>query len=60
LRSVLALLFLVWFVIGALAGLKRHYFSWSDTIGAEVVTVVVMTLAGPLNYCAVNPKIAHC
>jgi hypothetical protein len=59
-RSGLVLLLLVWFVIGALAGLQRHYYSGSDASCAKAGTIAVTILAGPLNYLGANPKIAHC
>jgi hypothetical protein len=59
-RTVLALLLVVWFVIGALAGLQRHYYSGADASCAKAGTITVTVLAGPLNYVGVNPKIAHC
>ena len=59
-RTGLALLLVVWLVIGALAGLQRHYYSGSDASCAKAGTIAVTVLAGPLNYVGVNPKIAHC
>jgi hypothetical protein len=56
----LALLLVVWFVIGALAGFQRHYYSGSDANCAKAGTVALTVLAGPLNYVGLNPKIAHC
>jgi len=35
-RSVLALVLVVWFVIGALAGFQRHYYSGSDASCASI------------------------
>jgi len=59
-RSVLALLLVVWFVIGALAGFQRHYYNGSDASCAKAGTIALTVLAGPLNYIGLNPKIAHC
>jgi hypothetical protein len=59
-RSVLALLLVVWFVIGALAGFQRHYYSGSDANCAKAGTVALTVLAGPLNYVGLKTKIAHC
>ena len=59
-RIGLALVLVLWFVIGALAGFQRHYYSGSDASCAKAGTIAVTVLAGPLNYAAVNPKIAHC
>ena len=59
-RIGLALVLVLWFVIGALAGFQRHYYSGSDASCAKAGTIAVTVLAGPLNYAGVNPKIAHC
>jgi len=59
-RTGLALLLVVWLVIGALAGLQRHYYSGSYASCAKAGTIAVTVLAGPLNYAGVNPKVAHC
>jgi hypothetical protein len=48
-RSGLALLLLVWFVIGALAGLQRHYYSGSDASCAKAGTIAVTIRAGSLD-----------
>ena len=55
--SVLAVLVVIWLVIGALAAGQRHYFSGSSTNCAKVSTTIVTILAGPLNYVGANPKI---
>jgi hypothetical protein len=54
---LIAVLFVVWLVIGAVAAWQRDYFSGSSTNCAEVGTTVVTIFAGPLNYLGVNPKI---
>jgi hypothetical protein len=54
---LLALLVLVWLVIGAIAAGQRHYYSGSATNCAKAGTIAVTILAGPLNYFGVNPKI---
>jgi nitric oxide reductase large subunit len=54
---VVALLLVVWLVIGVIAAAQRHYFSGSATNCAKVGTIAVTILAGPLNYLGVNPKI---
>ena len=55
--SLLAVLLLVWLLIGAVAAGQRGYFSGSSTNCAKVSTTVVTILAGPLNYVGANPKI---
>jgi hypothetical protein len=54
---LLALLLVVWLVIGVIAAWQRNYFSGSDANCAKIGTITVTILAGPLNYLGVNPKI---
>ena len=55
--SLLAVLLLVWLLIGAVAAGQRGYFSGSSANCAKVSTTVVTILAGPLNYVGANPKV---
>jgi len=56
-----SIIVVVWLVIGVLAAFQRGYFSDdSKTSCAEVSTVLVTVVAGPLNYVGVNPKIDDC
>jgi hypothetical protein len=57
---ILSMLLVIWFIIGALAGLQRHYYSGSYASCAKAGTIAVTILAGPLNYVGVNPKITAC
>jgi len=57
---ILSTLLIIWLIIGALAGLQRHYYSGSDASCAKAGTIAVTILAGPLNYLGVNPKISAC
>ena len=57
---IVAVLLVIWFIIGALAGLQRHYYSGADASCAKAGTIAVTILAGPLNYVGVNPKITSC
>ncbi len=50
----------VWLVIGVLAALQRGYFSDAQTNCAELGTIAVTTIAGPLNYVGLNPKVEDC
>jgi hypothetical protein len=51
-------LIVIWLVIGLIAAYQRGYFKdTGDASCAEAGTVIVTTLAGPLNYMGVNPKI---
>jgi membrane protein YdbS with pleckstrin-like domain len=55
---LIALVLIVWFIIGAIAAGQRHYYSGSQTNCAHAGTITVTILAGPLNYVGVNPKIS--
>jgi hypothetical protein len=55
--SLLAVLVLVWLLIGVVAAVQRGYFSGSSANCAKVSTTVVTIVAGPLNYVGANPKI---
>lgn len=50
----------IWLVIGVLAAFQRGYFSGDETNCAEVGTIAVTTVAGPLNYVGLNPKVEDC
>ena len=53
----LSLLVVLWLLIGAFAAYQRNYFS-SDAVNcAQVGTVLVTIIAGPLNYVGLNPKL---
>lgn len=54
--STLAVLFVIWLIIGAIAAGQRHYYTDSAKTCAKASTTVVTILAGPLNYLGVNPK----
>jgi hypothetical protein len=45
-------------IVGAVAAGQRHYYSGSATNYAKASTIAVTTIAGPLNYVGVNPKIS--
>jgi hypothetical protein len=50
-------IFIVWLIIGAIAGGQRHYYNESKASCAKAGTIAVTVIAGPLNYIGVNPKI---
>lgn len=53
-----AVLLVLWLVVGAFAAYQRGYFSGDEQVNcAEVGTVLVTIVAGPLNYVGVNPQI---
>jgi membrane protein YdbS with pleckstrin-like domain len=53
---ILAVVIVVWLIIGAIAAGQRGYYSRSRTNCAQAGTIAVTILAGPLNYVGVNPK----
>jgi hypothetical protein len=55
-----SLVVVIWLVIGVLAAYQRDYFSGDDTNCAKTSTVIVTTIAGPLNYVGANPKVKKC
>ena len=55
--KLVALVVVVWLVIGVLAAAQRDYFSNSKTSCGEFSDTVVTVIAGPLNYVGVNPKV---
>ena len=57
-RLILTVLFIIWFVIGAVAANQRHYFGTGSKTCSHASTIVVTILAGPLNYVGANPKVS--
>jgi hypothetical protein len=55
--SIGGALLVVWLLIGLVAAIQRDYFDSSSTNCAELGTVAVTVIAGPLNYMGVNPKV---
>jgi hypothetical protein len=53
---VIAVILVIWFIIGAIAGAQRHYYNGNASC-ARAGTIAVTIAAGPLNYVGVNPKI---
>jgi hypothetical protein len=48
----------IWLLIGVFAAYQRGYFSGDDQVNcAELGTVLVTVVAGPLNYVGLNPRI---
>ncbi|HEY3558543.1 MAG TPA: hypothetical protein VGL05_13820 [Kribbella sp.] len=52
-----AVIVVVWLIIGLAAAAQRSYFSGSSATCAKVGTTLVTIAAGPLNYVGANPKI---
>ena len=51
------ILIVIWLIVGAIAAGQRGYYSSAADNCAEIGTVLVTIVAGPLNYLGVNPKI---
>ena len=57
-KSILAVIVIVWLVIGAVAALQRGYFGDDRDVNCKSTGDTVLTIvAGPLNYFGVNPKV---
>ena len=54
---IFSLLVLIWLLIGAFAAYQRNYFANDPVNCAQLTTVIVTIIAGPLNYVGVNPKV---
>ena len=52
----LGVLLVVWLAIGAIAAGQRGYFGTEPQNCAGAATIGVTTVAGPLNYVGMNPK----
>jgi hypothetical protein len=59
---IVALLLLVWLLIGLAAAWQRGYLKGGDRDSscAKTGTILVTVIAGPLNYVGANPKVHHC
>ncbi|MBA2699713.1 MAG: hypothetical protein H0U61_13255 [Nocardioidaceae bacterium] len=55
--KIVAVLVVIWLVIGVIAAVQRDYFGDSKTNCAEFSDTAVTIVAGPLNYVGVNPKV---
>ena len=55
--SIGGALVVIWLLIGLAAAIQRDYFDSSTTNCAELGTVAVTVVAGPLNYLGANPKV---
>jgi hypothetical protein len=54
--KVIAVILVIWFAIGAIAGAQRHYYNGNASC-ARASTIAVTIAAGPLNYVGANPKV---
>jgi membrane-bound ClpP family serine protease len=58
--GLISAIVVVWLVIGVIAAFQRDYLKNTDQNCAELGTIAVTVIAGPLNYAGVNPKVADC
>jgi hypothetical protein len=56
--KVVAIVLLIWLIIGAVAAGQRHYYSSNGPNCARAGTIAATIGAGPLNYVGVNPKVS--
>lgn len=59
-RSIGSTIVLIWLLIGVVAAFQRDYLTDRDKNCAELGTVAVTVVTGPLNYLGVNPKVNDC
>jgi hypothetical protein len=57
-RSIVAVVVVLWLVVGAIAAGQRHYYNDASASCAHAGTVAVTIVAGPLNYMGANPKVS--
>jgi DNA-binding transcriptional regulator of glucitol operon len=55
-----AVVVVVWLLIGVLATWQRGYFESNEANCATAGTISMTVVAGPLNYAGVNPKVEKC
>ena len=56
--GLLALIVVIWLVIGVIAAAQRGYFGDDRDVNCKTTSDTVLTvIAGPLNYLGVNPKV---
>ena len=57
-RTVIAVVVVVWLLVGCLAAAQRGYFGDDRDVNCKSASDTVLTIvAGPLNYVGVNPKV---
>ncbi|GAY11743.1 hypothetical protein [Pseudonocardia sp. N23] len=54
---ILAVIVVLWLIVGAFAAYQRGYFGGADASCTGVGTTLLTVVVGPLNYVGVNPKI---
>ena len=57
--KLIAIVVIVWLVIGVLAAAQRGYFGSGQDVNCKRVSDTALTVvAGPLNYVGANPKVS--
>jgi hypothetical protein len=57
-KTIIALVVVIWLAIGVLAAYQRDYFTDNRDVSCKSSGDTVLTiLAGPLNYFGANPKV---
>ncbi|GAA4693841.1 hypothetical protein [Nocardioides conyzicola] len=57
-KTIIALIVLLWLAIGALAAYQRDYFTNDQDVSCKSTGDTALTIvAGPLNYFGANPKV---
>ncbi|MGB0099180.1 MAG: hypothetical protein WBP61_02765 [Nocardioides sp.] len=57
-KNIIALVIVLWLVVGGVAAWQRGYFGDEREVNCKSTGDTVLTvLAGPLNYFGVNPKV---
>jgi len=59
-RGIVAVIVVVWLLIGVFATWQRGCFSNSEANCATAGSIALTVVVGPLNYAGVNPKVAKC
>jgi hypothetical protein len=57
-QHIIAVVLVIWLIIGAVAAGQRHYYSQNVAGCSRAGTIAVTILAGPLNYAGVDPKVS--
>ena len=57
-KTVIAVVVVVWLLVGVLAAGQRGYFGDDRDVNCKSASDTVLTIvAGPLNYVGINPKV---
>ena len=54
---LIGILLVLWLIIGAFAAFQRGYFEDTKTNCSEASDIALNSVAGPLNYTGLNPKV---